>query len=197
MIASSLAAYKRATDRLVAHPPSTKYVSGCSISTSRRHRHNPGVRKPNKRKHLRSLKSAKPADDSSYGAWRWRKKGTWIRLSLDSVETYTPALLNRHVAGRAEDPLAASSKGLRQMNHRSLAVLATLLLVVCGGCSGYGSLLGSRGSIQQQRYSATVHDPYADNEAGPEVVGGRPPGFAKPLAEPVRSRPFWERWWGS
>jgi hypothetical protein len=38
-------------------------------------------------------------------------KGTWIRLSLDSVETYTPALLNHHVAGRVDDPPAASSKG--------------------------------------------------------------------------------------
>ena len=83
------------------------------------------------------------------------------------------------------------------MNHRFSALLMALLLAVCAGCNGYGSLLGSRGSIKQQRLSATVHDPYADNDAGPEIVGGRPLQFQKPLAEPVRSRPFWERWWGS
>ncbi len=82
------------------------------------------------------------------------------------------------------------------MNRLSSAILVALL-VVFAGCNGHGSLLGSRGSVQQQQLSATVHDPYADNDAGPEIVGGRPPGFQKPLAEPVRSRPFWERWWGS
>jgi len=82
------------------------------------------------------------------------------------------------------------------MSYRSSALLLALLLVICGGCQGYGSLLGPRGTVQQQRYSATVHDPYADNDAGPEIVGGRPPGYQKPLAEPVRSRPFWEHWWG-
>jgi hypothetical protein len=45
--------------------------------------------------------------------------------------------------------------------------------------------------MQQQRLSATVHDPYADVDAGPEIVGGRPREFQKPLAEPVRSRPPW------
>lgn len=83
------------------------------------------------------------------------------------------------------------------MNHRALAILLPLLLAVCGGCNGFGSLLGSRGSVEDQRRNATVHDPYADIDAGPEIVGGRPRGYDKPLAEPVRSRPFWERWWGS
>ena len=44
------------------------------------------------------------------------------------------------------------------------------------------------GPVQHQRYSAIRHDPYADNDAGPEVVGARPREFSKPQAELVRDR---------
>jgi len=46
------------------------------------------------------------------------------------------------------------------------------------------------GTITQQQQAATMHDPYGDTMAGPEIVGGRPREFQKPLAEPVRSRGF-------
>jgi hypothetical protein len=52
----------------------------------------------------------------------------------------------------------------------------------------------SPGTIKQQQRRATLHDPYADNLAGPEIVGGRPREYDRPPAEPVRStlglRPF-------
>ena len=38
-------------------------------------------------------------------------------------------------------------------------------------------------------------DPYPDPNAGPEVVGGRPREFQKPLPEPVRSRYLTDSWW--
>ena len=42
------------------------------------------------------------------------------------------------------------------------------------GCRSDGRLFPPAGSVQKQRFNATVFDPYADNETGPEVVGGRP-----------------------
>lgn len=52
----------------------------------------------------------------------------------------------------------------------------------------------SPGTIRQQQRRATLHDPYADNTVGPEIVGGRPREYARPPAEPVRSTlglPYW------
>jgi hypothetical protein len=47
------------------------------------------------------------------------------------------------------------------------------------------------GTISQQRIEAYQHDPYADQDAGPEVVGGRPREFSKPdpIAERNRTHP--------
>jgi hypothetical protein len=49
--------------------------------------------------------------------------------------------------------------------------------------------------MEQQQYHAVMHDPWVDNDAGPEVVGGRPRGFQKPLPEPVRNRWLQDSWW--
>ena len=58
------------------------------------------------------------------------------------------------------------------------------------GCRGYSHpFQRPPGTMQQQRLGATYHDPYTDQDAGPEVVGGRPRDYQKPLAEPVRSLP--------
>ena len=75
------------------------------------------------------------------------------------------------------------------MNHRLLSVVLALLLTAVAGCRGYNPFQRPPATMQQQRLSATIHDPYADADAGPEIVGGRPREFQKPLAEPVRSRP--------
>jgi hypothetical protein len=74
-----------------------------------------------------------------------------------------------------------------------LAAVAMLCLGTLG-CRGYSNpFQRPPGTLQQQRLGATVHDPYTDQEAGPEVVGGRPRDFQKAQAEPVRSRPLTER----
>jgi hypothetical protein len=52
------------------------------------------------------------------------------------------------------------------------------------------------GPIYQQQQNASIHDPYALDELGPEIVGSRPRDFQKPLAEPVRNRWFADSWWG-
>ena len=81
------------------------------------------------------------------------------------------------------------------MNHR------TILLVFCGfivggvGCGLKRPFEGHPGTLDQQRFTASVHDPYSDNDAGPEVVGGRPRDFNKPRTEPTRSR-AWNDWFG-
>jgi hypothetical protein len=70
-----------------------------------------------------------------------------------------------------------------------ITVFACMLLIFSSIGCGWNRPLGSRaGTLDQQRFNASMHDPYSDNEAGPEIVGGRPREFSKPRAEPIRSR---------
>lgn len=46
------------------------------------------------------------------------------------------------------------------------------------------------GTLQQQRQQANVFDPFANNEVGPEIVGGRPRDFQRPINEAVRAQAF-------
>jgi hypothetical protein len=71
-----------------------------------------------------------------------------------------------------------------------------MLALAAGGCASGHPLFAPRGNIYQQRLRATVHDPYPDQDAGPEVVGGRPRDYQQPLPEPVRNRLFADSWWG-
>ena len=75
---------------------------------------------------------------------------------------------------------------------KRLAMTAAILLLVATsfGCRSGRSLLEPPGSVEKQRFQSTVFDPYADNDIGPEIVGGRPRDFQKPLSEPDRSRLF-------
>jgi hypothetical protein len=74
---------------------------------------------------------------------------------------------------------------------------AVLLLLACCmplvGCYRR-PLLRPAGPLYQQQQDASLHDPYSDNDLGPEVVGGRPREFAKPMPEPVRNRRLNESW---
>lgn len=77
---------------------------------------------------------------------------------------------------------------------RLIALAVTLAAVT--GCGYTRPLLGPQGTIQQQRSEAAVFDPYTANDLGPEVVGGRPRDFQKPLAAPVRQQwSPWGGWW--
>jgi hypothetical protein len=70
------------------------------------------------------------------------------------------------------------------------------VLVAAGvvGCRGDRGLLQPPGTIEKQRFDATVFDPYADNDIAPEVEGGRPKDFQRPLSEPSRSQLFRKIW---
>ena len=88
------------------------------------------------------------------------------------------------------------------MKIRLAIFAAVVLLLPSIGCAGGGRYANSRytwfhpGTMQQQRVRATVHDPYPDQKAGPEVVGGRPRDYQQQLPEPVRNRMFMDSWPG-
>ena len=82
------------------------------------------------------------------------------------------------------------------MKSDRIALLLVLLLTLHAGCRTPPAMFGPPGTMRQQQLSATVHDPYAGTDIGPEVVGGRPRDYQKPLAEPVRSRFVWDNWLG-
>jgi len=44
------------------------------------------------------------------------------------------------------------------------------------------------GWVQQQRNDAVAHDPYPLDDVGPEIVGGRPREYQRPLNEVQRAR---------
>ena len=66
---------------------------------------------------------------------------------------------------------------------------AALLLTLQVGCVADRPFrLFTPGSTEQKRQRATVHDPYPDQNLGPEVVGGRPRDYQEPLPEAVKNR---------
>lgn len=81
------------------------------------------------------------------------------------------------------------------MSARVFIILCGLALVANGGCGAGKPNIRHPGDLQSQRFNAIAHDPYTDQDAGPEVVGGRPREFQKPLAEPVRNRWLMDSFW--
>ena len=74
-------------------------------------------------------------------------------------------------------------------------LLIGLIAVGITGCNMSRSRLRSPGSVQQQRANAMMFAPFTDEDAGPEVVGGRPKDFQKPLSDTERSRLFLNSYW--
>lgn len=69
---------------------------------------------------------------------------------------------------------------------RNLAALILLLsLAGCANRQGWGFPSG-QGTAARQNSRAVIHDPYPLNDIGPEVIGGRPRGFADPQHEAKR-----------
>lgn len=72
--------------------------------------------------------------------------------------------------------------------RQRLVMLAICLGMLAGsGCTAVMPNWLHPGRIDEQRIRATSHDPFPQNEGGPEIVGGRPRDFQKPRSEPVRS----------
>jgi hypothetical protein len=77
----------------------------------------------------------------------------------------------------------------------AFAACGLLIGAAISGCTSGRPNLLHPGDLQSQRFNAIAHDPYTDADAGPEVVGGRPREFQKPLPEPVRNRWLMDSWW--
>ena len=71
--------------------------------------------------------------------------------------------------------------------------LASILLLL--GCSLPNRFPSGPRPVRQQQLEATLFDPYADADAGPEVVGARPREFQRPASEAVRARGFGDTRW--
>ncbi|UUO08180.1 membrane or secreted protein [Blastopirellula sp. J2-11] len=76
------------------------------------------------------------------------------------------------------------------LNLRPLA-LATVAVLAVSQCAGCWPLqrtpLFDPGTMQQQQQRAMAYDPYTNNDLGPEVLGGRPRDFDRPVAEAVQN----------
>jgi hypothetical protein len=79
------------------------------------------------------------------------------------------------------------------MLFRLLLSIGLLALLTGSGC--YRPNFLHPGSAPYQRHQATLHDPYPDGDAAPEITGGRPRDFQNPLPEPVRNRWLRDSWW--
>lgn len=73
-----------------------------------------------------------------------------------------------------------------KMRFSLLPVLTVILFAT--GCNYKRPFEAAPGPIWQQQAEANLHDPYADFDAGPEIVGARPREFNKPRTEPTRGR---------
>lgn len=82
-------------------------------------------------------------------------------------------------------------KAVRRVFH----LVSGSMLLLAAGCANRPDL-GPPGPVYQQQMRASIHDPYSDVEAGPEIVGGRPRDFQKPFSEAERSRWLQNTWWG-
>jgi len=70
-----------------------------------------------------------------------------------------------------------------------------LLLAVClsAGCRQMGKPQWfNPGTTEYQRQRAQRFDPYPDDDIGPPIAGGRPPGYTEQNPEVTRSR--WNTW---
>ncbi len=91
-------------------------------------------------------------------------------------------ILPLHIPGFCDEAI--------QVIHHFKLIFASLTVAATVGCSLPRPWFAPPGPVRHQQNNASFHDPYADADLGPEVVGARPRDFQKPNAEPVRSRVY-------
>ena len=84
---------------------------------------------------------------------------------------------------------------MRHARAHSARTLAALVVVFAAGSLGCGSRfrvpnLFHPGSTGPQQYDAIYHDPYPLDDVAPEIVGGRPREYQRPVPQVTRSRLF-------
>jgi len=72
------------------------------------------------------------------------------------------------------------------MKYLPLLFLALEMFASIAGCQGYRLPIGPPGTINEQRNRATLHDPFPETDIGPDIIGGRPREFDRPLPEAER-----------
>ena len=82
---------------------------------------------------------------------------------------------------------------MKQIFLLSSAIAITTMIV---GCQGYRLPFGPPGTINEQRNRAAIHDPFPETDVGPDVIGGRPREFDRPLPEAKRV-PLWQDTYGT
>ena len=88
------------------------------------------------------------------------------------------------------------------MKRSEVALLLGLVLLSSIGCqSTQRPNFINPGPLSYQRAAAEQFDPFPNNDAGPPIVGARPPGFEQPRAEVQQIQPpknttmAESRWW--
>ena len=64
-----------------------------------------------------------------------------------------------------------------------------LLVATTFGCAARSDWSNPGTTIRQQ-FRAMRHDPYADVDIGPQVIGGRPREYQLPVPQAVRNQPY-------
>lgn len=82
---------------------------------------------------------------------------------------------------------------MKTLAPQHLFIIAVLSMQL--GCVQMRPNIFQPGDIHHQRVNAMLHDPFPDNDAGPEMVGVRPPGYERQLPEPVRNNWTKDTWW--
>jgi hypothetical protein len=78
----------------------------------------------------------------------------------------------------------------RANNLRMLLPLMTISIAGCYSPHIRTPNFVHPGTAAEQRADAERFDPYPDPDAGPAVVGGRPPGFTRPLTDTEWARRY-------
>ena len=69
-------------------------------------------------------------------------------------------------------------------------LFAVMVATLASGCASLARPNWfSPGPAAYQQRLAEQYDPYPEKDAGPDMVGVRPPGFREPAPEPLRARP--------
>lgn len=74
------------------------------------------------------------------------------------------------------------------MKYLVLVLLAAALVTPVGCASVAMPDWGNPGTAAMQQRRAEQFDPYAETDVGPEIAGGRPREYQKPLPEPLRAQ---------
>ncbi len=102
--------------------------------------------------------------------------------SIDTIQQFFEAVLLRG------EFLRMGMQFWQRISRPAICFATAALLFGLPACGLSLPRLRSPGTIEQQRFRATLFDPYPNVDIAPHVEGGRPREFQRPLPEAERSR---------